>query len=146
MIWPQKHEKRFLRKFGVRERFFFCKSPPPGHLFGPYFKVTARTNNGNPGVLFPQRHKPHLENWQTKTPVEVYVFGSSPPCACLFGGYIGGCLQTNQAKASPARFGGAMRRSRATKKNMPCFVRFFTCSQNIKMTQFSLILMVCGHV
>ena len=59
----QKHEKRFLRKFGVRERIF-CISPPPGHLCGPYFKVTARTNNGKPAVLFPQRYKPHLANWQ----------------------------------------------------------------------------------
>ena len=65
VIWPQKHEKRVLRKPGVRERTsFFCISPPPGHPCGPYFKFTARTNNGNPAVLFSQCCKPHLENWQ----------------------------------------------------------------------------------
>ena len=63
MIWPQKHEIRFLRKFGVRERTF-CISPPPGHLCGPCFKVTARTNNGDLAVLFSQCCKPHLENCQ----------------------------------------------------------------------------------
>ena len=59
VLWPQKHEKRFLRKSGVRERIF-CISPPPGHhLCGPYFKDTARTNNGNrspfcfPSVISP---------------------------------------------------------------------------------------------
>ena len=66
VIWPQKHEKRFLRKFGVRERTFFCTSPPPGHLCGPYFKVTARTNNGNPAVMFSQCRKPHLASWPKK--------------------------------------------------------------------------------
>ena len=39
-------------------------SPPPGHLCGPYFKVTARPNNGNPAVLFSQCYKPHLANWK----------------------------------------------------------------------------------
>ena len=66
MIWPQKHENVFLRKIGVRERTFFCILPPPGHLRGPYFKVTARTNNGNPAVLFSKCCKPHLANWQKK--------------------------------------------------------------------------------
>ena len=50
---------------GCTERTF-CISPPPGHLCGPYFKVTARTNNGNPAVLFSQCCKPHLANWQKK--------------------------------------------------------------------------------
>ena len=48
------------------ESALFCISPPPGHLCGPYFKDTARTNNGNPAVLFSQRCKPHLANWQKK--------------------------------------------------------------------------------
>ena len=59
-----KARKTFLRKFDVRERTF-CISPPPGHLCGPHFKVTARTNNGDPAVLFSQCYKPHLANWQT---------------------------------------------------------------------------------
>ena len=63
--WAKSTKNVFLRKFGVRERTF-CISPPPGRLFGLCFKVTARTNNGNPGVLFPQCYKPHLANWQPK--------------------------------------------------------------------------------
>ena len=55
---PKARKTFFLRKFGVRERTF-CISPPPGHLCGPYFKVTARPNNGNPAVLFSQCYKPH---------------------------------------------------------------------------------------
>ena len=51
-------------KFRSQRAHFFCISPPPGYLCGPYFKVTARTNNGNPAVLFSQRYKPHLANWQ----------------------------------------------------------------------------------
>ena len=32
----------------------------------PVSACTARTNNGNLAVLFSQRYKPHLENWQKK--------------------------------------------------------------------------------
>ena len=64
MIWPQKHEIHFFTKVRSQRAHFFYISPPPGHLFGPYFKVTARTNNRNPAVLFSQRYKPHLANWQ----------------------------------------------------------------------------------
>ena len=48
---PKARNTFFLRKFGVRERIF-CISPPPEHLCGPYFKVTARTNNGTPPFCF----------------------------------------------------------------------------------------------
>ena len=59
-----KARKKLLTKVRSQRVHFFCISPPPGYLCGPYFKVTARTNNANPAVLFPcQRHKPHLANW-----------------------------------------------------------------------------------
>ena len=61
-----KARKTFFTKVRSQRAHFFCISPPPGHLCGPYFKVTARTNNGNPAVLFSQCCKPHLANWQKK--------------------------------------------------------------------------------
>ena len=65
VIWPQKHEKRVFTKARSQRAHFLFISPPPGSLCGPYFKVTARTNNGNLAVLFvSQRYKPHLANWQ----------------------------------------------------------------------------------
>ena len=79
--------------------------------------VTCRTLPESTGPLFAMHYG--------TPPVEVYVSGSSPPCACLFGGQIGGCLQTNQAKPPPAGFGGSMRRSHAIKKNMPFFTFFY---------------------
>ena len=65
-MWPQKHEKRFFYESSESESALFCISPPPRHLCGPYFKVTARTNNRTPAVLFSQCCKPHLANWQKK--------------------------------------------------------------------------------
>ena len=59
LIRPQKHENVFYESL-ESESALFCILPPPGHLCGPYFKVTARTNNGNPTVLFSQCCKPHL--------------------------------------------------------------------------------------
>ena len=50
-IWPQKHENVFYES-PESESAPFCISPPPGHLCGPYFKVTARTTNGTPAVVF----------------------------------------------------------------------------------------------
>ena len=68
VIWPQpKARETFIRKFGVRERNF-CTSPVPGYLCGPCFKVIARTDHGNPAVLFPQIFKRHLVNWHTPAP------------------------------------------------------------------------------
>ena len=48
------------------ESAFFCISPAPWRLCGPFFNVIARTDNGNPAVLFSQRYKPHLANWRKK--------------------------------------------------------------------------------
>ena len=61
-----KARKVFFTKVRCQRAHFFCISPPPGHLCGPYFKDTARTKNENPTVLFSQRYKPHLANWQKK--------------------------------------------------------------------------------
>ena len=58
-----KARKTFFYESSESESALFCISPSPGYLCGPYFKVTARTNNGNPAVLFSQRYKPHLANW-----------------------------------------------------------------------------------
>ena len=44
-----KARKTFFTK-GWSQRAHFYISPPPGCLCGPYFKVTARTNHGNPAV------------------------------------------------------------------------------------------------
>ena len=63
-----KARKTFFYESLESESAFFCISQPPGHLCGPYFKVTARTNNGNPAVLFSQCYKPHLANWQKNVP------------------------------------------------------------------------------
>ena len=55
----------FMKALSQRAHFF-CISPAPRYLCGPCFKVIARTDHGNPAVLFPQRCKPHLANWQKK--------------------------------------------------------------------------------
>ena len=59
-----KARKTFFYESSASESALCCISPPPRYLCGSYFKVTARTNHGNPAVLFSQRYKPHLANWQ----------------------------------------------------------------------------------
>ena len=59
-----KARKTFFYEISDSESALFVYRRPPGHLCGPYFKVTAQKNNGNPAVLFSQCYKPHLENWQ----------------------------------------------------------------------------------
>ena len=55
-------------------------------------------------------------------------------------------LQTNHTKPPPAGFGGAVRRSRAITKKGAFLCVFLRAAKNTKITPFSLIPKVFGHV
>ena len=65
VIWPQKHEKRFLRKFGVRERTFLYIAAPRASM-RTLLQSCSANKHWEPAVLFSQCCKPHLENWQKR--------------------------------------------------------------------------------
>ena len=76
-------------------------------------------------------------------PAEIRLFGNNFRSALVIWEKRRGYLRTNHTKPLPAGFGDSMRRSRAIKEKICLFVRFFTCSQNIKN---NAILVVVGKV
>ena len=104
-----------------------CNTPP------------RREPKAPPGVS----EAPHA---RTTPPAELWFFVNNFSSAPFTWGETRRCLQTNHTKPPPAGFGGAVRRSRAIAPKTCLFVRFFTSSQNIKMTPFSFISKVYGHV
>ena len=61
MIWPQKHEKRFLRKFEVRERTFCVYRRPQGIYADLTLKLQREQTTGTPPFCFPSVIAPRAQ-------------------------------------------------------------------------------------
>ena len=66
MIWPQKHEIRFLRNFGVRERIFFVYRRPQCIYADLTSKLQREQTTGTPPLCFPSAVSPIWKTGKNK--------------------------------------------------------------------------------
>ena len=92
---------------------------------------------GRRGHHAPRSHRPPDAGW---------FFGNNFRSALFTCKKRRVCHQTNNTKPPPAGFGGAVRRSRAITKKHAFLCVFLRAAKNTKITPFSLISKVFGHV